>query len=389
LRTRALLLTPLLVLGLAGPARAASDPADAAASPLDLAAATLTQDGTDLVFTVRTRGDWASRVLTARRGRSLCLVLSQGARRFVCASASSTNGPALTINAAGGSPSPLAARIDRPTLRTLTARFASRATGLQVGRFTWTVTSTWADSGGCATPVRACNDRLPDRGSVSGELVPPAPTGCAARGDSYRSNGSRDRKIVALTFDDGPSSYTPQVLDILKRAGVHGTFFLIGQQVSGYASFARRALREGHVLANHSWNHADLSGGAGGQLTQTNRAIRRATGYTPCIFRAPYGAVSSLLIGQARSQGMLTIGWDVDPQDWSRPGSGAIESGGPASAARILGNTRSGSIILMHDGGGPRDQTVAALPRIIATLKRRGYSMVTVPELLGLRPTYG
>jgi peptidoglycan/xylan/chitin deacetylase (PgdA/CDA1 family) len=386
---RKLLPALALALVLATPAHAATDGLDATLSPIDLASATLRQEGNELVFTVHTGGQWASRVMTARPGRSLCLVVAQSGRRFVCASATRAHHPALTVNAAGESPSPLAATIDRPDLRTLTARFAARAVGLTTGRFTWTVTTTWSDSEGCATPVRACNDRLPDRGSVAARLLPPAPTGCAARGNSYRSNGSRDRREVALTFDDGPSSYTPRVLDILKRTGVKGTFFLIGQQVGEGASTLRRALREGHALANHSWNHADLSGGGMGQLTQTNRAIRRATGYTPCIFRAPYGAVSDLLIGQARDDGMLTIGWDVDPQDWARPGSGAIESGGPVSAARILGGTRSGSIILMHDGGGPRDQTVAALPNIIATLKRRGYRMVTVPELLGLRPKYG
>jgi peptidoglycan/xylan/chitin deacetylase (PgdA/CDA1 family) len=383
------LLPLLLFLALASPAHAATDGLDATLSPLDLESATLRQEGNELVYTVRTGGQWASRAMTARRGRSLCLIVVQAGRRFVCASATAAHHPALTVTAAGGAPSPLAATIDRPDLRTLTARFAARAVGLATGRFSWTVTTTWTDSGGCATPGRACNDRLPDRGAIAARLLPPTPTGCVPRGSSYRSNGSRERRAVALTFDDGPGPYTPRVLDILKRHRVKGTFFLIGQQVSGGASTLRRALREGHALANHSWNHADLSGGGMGQLTRTNRAIRRATGYTPCLFRAPYGAVSDLLIGQARDDGMLTIGWDVDPQDWARPGSGAIEAGGPASAARILGGTRSGSIVLMHDAGGPRDQTVAALPNIIATLKRRGYRMVTVPELLGLRPKLG
>jgi peptidoglycan/xylan/chitin deacetylase (PgdA/CDA1 family) len=186
---------------------------------------------------------------------------------------------------------------------------------------------------------------------------------------------------VALTFDDGPSSYTHQVLDILERARVHGTFFVIGQQVSSRAAVLRRALAEGNAIGNHSWNHANLSGGAGGQLSSTQAAVRRATGYTPCVFRPPYGASSSLLVGQARSLGLATVIWDVDPRDWSRPGSGAIYS-------NIVANTRPGSIILDHDGGGPREQTVAALPRVIATLKRRGYRFATVPELLGYRPVY-
>ena len=380
----------LLALLAAGPAAAATDRRDATRSPLDLTSATLTQDGRSLVLAIRTRGDWASRVMTARPGRSLCATLTQGDRRFVCASARRNGGPALTVNGPGGTPAPLRAEILRPNLRTLIARFAARDAGLRTGRYRWTVTSTWADARGRATPARACNDRLPDRGEISARIRPPAPTGCVARGASYRTSGSRARRAVALTFDDGPGPYTSRILDILRRSGARGTFFVIGQQVSGGAGVLRRALREGHALANHSWNHANLAGGGAGQLRATNAAVRRATGYTPCLFRAPYGAVSGTLIGQARAQGMLTIQWDVDPRDWARPGAGAIQAGGPAAeAARVLGGARSGSIVVMHDGGGPRDQTAAALPGIIATLKRRGYRLVTVPELLGLRARRG
>jgi peptidoglycan/xylan/chitin deacetylase (PgdA/CDA1 family) len=381
------ILAAALALAAAAPAPAATDPADATASPLDLAEATLRQDGRSLVFTVRTRGDWASRVMTSRPGRSLCLILFQGPRRFVCASATNNGRPALTLTRAGGPTSGLSADLDRPNLRTLVARFAANAVGLREGAFRWTVTSTWTDSRACA--ARPCGDRLPNEGEIAARLLPPTPTGCVARGSSYVTNGPRLRRAVALTFDDGPSPYTSRVLDILKRGGAKGTFFPIGQQVSGYRSALRRALREGHALANHSWNHANLSGGGSGQLTSTNAAIRRATGYTPCLFRAPYGAVSGTLIGQARSLGMLTIQWDVDPRDWALPGSGAIMAGWPASAARVVGNVRPGSIVVMHDGGGPRDQTAAALPGIIGNLKRRGYRLVTVTELLGLRPKYG
>ncbi|MDX6672489.1 MAG: peptidoglycan-N-acetylglucosamine deacetylase [Solirubrobacteraceae bacterium] len=383
----AAILAVALALVAAPAASAATDPADAPLSPLDLTSATLRQDGADLVVSVRTAGDWASRALS-RRGRSLCLVVAQGARRFVCAAVKPSGGPQLTVNLAGGSPSLLIAKIDRPDGRTLNARFAWRDIGLKVGSIAWSVTSTWTDSTGCAAAAPGCNDRLPDRGTLAARLTPPAATGCAARGPSYVTNGPRTRRAVALTFDDGPGTYTGRVLDVLKRTGAKGTFFVLGQQVTS-GELLRRALREGHAIGNHSYNHANLSGGGMGQMTSTNAAIRRTTGYTPCIFRAPYGAVSGLLIGQARSLGMLTIQWDVDPRDWSRPGSGAIMAGRPASAARVLADVHPGSIVVMHDGGGPRDQTVAALPGIIASLQRRGYRLVTVPELLGLRSTYG
>jgi peptidoglycan-N-acetylglucosamine deacetylase len=367
-------------LALPAPAPAATDPADSA-GPLDLAAATLRQDGRSLVFSVRTGDQWASRALTSRTGRSLCLLLLQGPRRgFVCATATARGGPALTFTPAGGATGPLAAAIRRADLRSLEARFAPSAAGLREGRFAWVVTSTWSDSGGCGPRRPLCGDRLPDRGTIAARLLPPTPTGCVARGPSYRTGGPRSRRAVALTFDDGPGPYTPRVLDILRRTGAQATFFLIGRQVRGGAAVVRRALREGHALANHTWSHTNVSGGGLGQLRSTQEVIRSVTGYTPCLFRAPYNAVSGTIVSQARALGMLTIQWDVDPGDWRLPGAVTIYSRAMAA--------RAGSVVVMHDAGGPRGQTVAALPGIIRTLKRRGYRLVTVPELLGLRPVY-
>jgi peptidoglycan/xylan/chitin deacetylase (PgdA/CDA1 family) len=375
----------LAALAVPAPAAAATDPADST-GPLDLAAATLRQDGRSVVFSVRTRGQWASRAMTSRPGRSLCLLLLQGPRRgFVCASATARGGPALTFTPAGGVTAPLAAAIERSDLTSLTARFRASAVGLREGRFSWLVTSTWSDAGRCGPGRPACGDRLPDRGSIAARLLPPAPAGCVAAGPSYRTNGPRSRRAVALTFDDGPGPYTSRVLDILRRTGTRATFFLIGRQVRGGGAVLRRALREGHALANHTWSHANVSGGGLGQLRSTQGVIRSVTGYTPCLFRAPYGAVSGAVISQARGLGMLTIQWDVDTNDWRRPGTGAIIA--DAWAARAVA-VRPGSIVLMHDAGGPRGQTLAALPAVIRTLRRRGYRLVTVPELLGLRPVY-
>jgi peptidoglycan/xylan/chitin deacetylase (PgdA/CDA1 family) len=353
--------------------------ASAAGGPLDLASASLRQDGLDLQLTVRTRGEWAGRALTARPGRSLCLVAFQGRRRhFVCAVSSGTH-VALTVTAAGGTTAPLRATVSRPDLRTLTASFAYRDAGLAVGAARWVVTSTWSDSGVCAG---GCNSRLPASGSNPLTVNPPTPSGCMAHGPWYWTRGPGHRRVVALTFDDGPSIYTHQVLDILKRNRIHATFFLIGEQVRGNETLVRRELAEGHAVGNHTFTHANVSGGGLQQLTSTQGAIRRAAHYTPCLFRAPFGAVSRTIIGQARGLGLDTIEWDVDPRDWSRPGTDTIYS-------RVVGGARPESIILMHDGGGPRNETVSALPRIIRTLRSRGYGFVTIPELLGLRPTYG
>ncbi|MEI7889558.1 MAG: polysaccharide deacetylase family protein, partial [Actinomycetes bacterium] len=163
------------------------------------------------------------------------------------------------------------------------------------------------------------------------------------------------------------------------------TFFEVGDQMSGRAAVQKQILAQGHMIGDHSWSHPVLSGAgafAASEISRTRSRIISQTGFTPCLFRAPYGAISSSLVGIARSQSMLTIQWDVDPTDWARPGSGAI-------ASRVLAQVRPGSIILMHDGGGDRSQSVAAAETILSTLSRRGYRVVSVETLLGLKITYG
>jgi peptidoglycan/xylan/chitin deacetylase (PgdA/CDA1 family) len=207
-------------------------------------------------------------------------------------------------------------------------------------------------------------------------------TGCRSRGGLYL-HGPR-RREVAIGFDDGPAPVTPAFVQMLERAHVRATFFLIGALVTG-ASRATllRELADGDVLGDHTFTHPNLlrSGSAGGQLLATRQAIRHQTGYTPCLFRPPYGAYDSATVHAARSLGLATVLWDVDPTDWARPGTAAIEQ-------RVLNQVRPGSIILSHDGGGPRNQTLAAYPSIIRRLRARGYRIVTIPELLGFRPTY-
>jgi len=364
-------------------------PAPAAPAPLHLHRSALAQDGRVLVWTLTTSRAWTPASLHGDE-QSLCLRLVYKTRGFqsrdVCVAGAGRK-PHLTfarvLRSGGHGPAhALRGRLRRPNGRSLVARFDPAKLKLPYSSVRW---RTLSSTRGCAIADGAsCVDALPATGAVL-ELRAPQPTGCTPAGSSYVTNGSRKRHVVALTFDDGPSTYTPAVLDVLKREGVHATFFLIGQQVSGYAAFARRALAEGNMLADHTWSHPNVSGGgafASGQITSTANAIQKATGFRPCLFRAPYGAVSSSLIGLARGLGFNTIQWDVDPQDWALPGSGAIYS-------RIVGGAHNGSIILMHDGGGPRSQTLAALPGIIHTLKARGYGFVTVDQLIGARRTYG
>jgi len=199
------------------------------------------------------------------------------------------------------------------------------------------------------------------------------PIGCTDPGAALRFNGHRNQKRVALTFDDGPSSYTPAFLRVLRRTQTVATFFEIGEQVRGHSKLLKQILDQGSEIGNHTMHHAFRGKG---DLAETNRVIKRDSGFTPCLMRPPDGALVGGLVSAAHALHMTTVVWDVDPRDWSTPGSGAIY-------ANVTGHARSGSIAVMHDGGGNRSQTLAALPRIIKNLRHRGYKLVTVTELLG------
>jgi peptidoglycan-N-acetylglucosamine deacetylase len=200
------------------------------------------------------------------------------------------------------------------------------------------------------------------------------PTGCTHGGAAFRTHGPRGRKRIAIGFDDGPSSYTPQLLRVLQRFNAHATFFEIGQQTSGRAAIMRQVLADGNEIGNHTLHHEQNASSS--SLAETNRLIRRATGFTPCDFRPPDGAVSSALVRRASAQHMNTIDWDVDPRDWSTPGTAAI-------ASNVIHHAHNGSIVVMHDGGGNRSETVAALPAILSHFEHRGYEFVPIEELLG------
>ncbi|MBJ7458583.1 MAG: polysaccharide deacetylase family protein [Thermoleophilaceae bacterium] len=262
--------------------------------------------------------------------------------------------------------------------------------GLTPGRYKWNLAitpcqgaPTSATGATAATPPVGCAVKYPKSGGQNIRIRSLQPVGCKIKGASQVTRGPRGKKI-ALTFDDGPAPGTTQFLRKLESLKVRATFFMVGQQVAGNSALLKRMLREGHELANHSWDHSDLGGGGGAatrQITRTNRSIVRASGFRPCVMRPPYGSTSRSLVSRVRAQHMTSILWDVDPQDWRSPGTGVIVN-------TIRGQTRGGSIILEHDGGGPRGQTLAALPQYVRTLKARGYEFVTVSELLGYRTTF-
>jgi peptidoglycan/xylan/chitin deacetylase (PgdA/CDA1 family) len=207
--------------------------------------------------------------------------------------------------------------------------------------------------------------------------------GCVSRGEAAIRSGPPVRE-VAVGFDDGPWADTPEFVTMLERAGVRATFFMIGRQVtSSFRSTLLRELRDGDVLGDHTFTHPELtrSPEVRNQLLRTIAVIRGLTGYTPCVFRPPYGAYDSEVLRTARSLGLSTILWNVDPTDWALPGT-------PAIIQRVLAQVRPGSIIISHDGGGPRGETLAAYPTIFRDLRARGYRVVTLLELLGYRPVY-
>ncbi|MFW6437436.1 MAG: polysaccharide deacetylase family protein [Armatimonadota bacterium] len=198
---------------------------------------------------------------------------------------------------------------------------------------------------------------------------------------SYPTSGDHPPRI-ALTFDDGPSGkYTPQLLDIFAEHGGHCTFMTLGRIVSGHKQILRRAEAEGHEIGIHSWWHANYTG-----LSTPNiqSDIRRSRSALDAVIegpvrwvRPPYGAMNSRVREAITDAGYRVAMWSVDPHDWQNPGSEAI-------ASRVLKNARDGAVVLLHDGGGNRAGTVAAMRTVVPELQRRGYQLVTLSELTGL-----
>ncbi len=185
-------------------------------------------------------------------------------------------------------------------------------------------------------------------------------------------------RTVALTFDDGPlPRNTPQVLDVLRARGVKATFFVTGRNVSAHPDLVRRIVAEGHAIGNHTWSHPDLDrlspAAQAAEIDSTTQAIVTATGVQPCFFRGPYGIHRSASVTNlAWDRGMTIADWSHDTRDWETP---------PATSppfqdriverATVPGNAHP--IVLMHDGGGYRQNTVAALDRIISSYLARGF----------------
>jgi peptidoglycan-N-acetylglucosamine deacetylase len=261
--------------------------------------------------------------------------------------------------------------------------------------------------GVAAVVAAATNDRSTDHGLGAGAAVgqssgPSAASKHVSRRPSARRPGGESRAInaalrytpfiaagtrrhraIALTFDDGPSPYTPSIVRTLVRLHVPATFFVVGQQLRYFSDGLRDELRHGFDVGDHTQNHAwliRLNGpGQAAQIRDAAIGMERFGAPLPRLFRPPYGAYNRQTIATLRHLRMLMVLWSIDPGDWRRPGARAIVS-------NVLSHARPGAIVIMHDGGGDRSQTIAALPVIIRGLRRRHYQLVTVPRLLMLDP---
>ncbi len=191
--------------------------------------------------------------------------------------------------------------------------------------------------------------------------------------------GSGNGRDIALTFDDGPGPYTPQVLSVLERSKVKATFFVIGKMLRYFSPSTVREIEDGDVIGDHTETHPMLAHlSAHDQYEELFEQIARVEllgGRRPTLFRPPYGSFNATTLRELKKLHLLMTLWSVDTDDYEQPGV-------PVIVERALEGAHPGAIILMHDAGGVRTQTIEALPLIIKGLRAKGYDLVTVPKLL-------
>jgi peptidoglycan-N-acetylglucosamine deacetylase len=196
---------------------------------------------------------------------------------------------------------------------------------------------------------------------------------------SFIASGGGTKREIALTFDDGPGPYTPQVLRTLRKFGVKATFFEVGFMERWFHSSTTTALEDGHAIGDHTESHAKLARlkrpAQRQQIVSQAEWLEKLGAPRPRLFRPPFGSFDARTFRVLRNNQMLMVLWSVDSQDYRRPGAKAI-------VRRVMRGAKPGAIVLMHDAGGRRSQTVAALPEIIRRLHKRGFKLVTVPQLI-------
>lgn len=189
------------------------------------------------------------------------------------------------------------------------------------------------------------------------------------------------RKVVALTFDDGPDPvYTPLILETLHKQGVPATFFVLGSQVDKYPKILQWVKKAGHEIGNHGYYHHDLNKlteqEVYDEIKRTEQSILRTTGVLSQYYRPPGGVMTHDVLNAVQTSGYDIIHWSVDPRDWSLRRTASV------IANTVKKNVSSGDIVLFHDGGLNQKQTIKALRELITDLRQKGYKFVTVSQLL-------
>jgi len=214
-----------------------------------------------------------------------------------------------------------------------------------------------------------------------------APAVFGAEPGSFFTNGPRNKKELALTFDDGPGNYTPKVLEVLKKYNVKATFFMEGDQVEFRQKIAKMVFDDGHEVYSHSYSHPnfyfykkdDYRQQLSKEIDKAEKLIQGVTGKKPNVMRMPYGYVRGWVKEVAKEKGYVLVNWTFGC-DWKKMTAEQL-------AAEYIKNIGSGAIFLMHDGGKGRQPTVDALAKIIEEIQKRGYKIVPVGEMLGLKDT--
>lgn len=201
------------------------------------------------------------------------------------------------------------------------------------------------------------------------------------RGQIVYEASINNSKVIALTFDDGPSPETLKILEVLQKHQAVATFFCLGANLREYPEIAKRVVQAGNAIGNHTWHHYyhDVTEKtASDEIDNTGVHIYRSTGTKSLLFRPPGGRLNNGLADYAKQKNYVVVMWSIDPKDFLQPPASAI-------AHSVLSQAKPGAIVLLHDGGGTRQETVNALSIIIPKLKQQGYRFVTIPQLLEIQ----
>ncbi|MCU0546219.1 MAG: polysaccharide deacetylase family protein [Oscillatoriaceae cyanobacterium Prado104] len=196
----------------------------------------------------------------------------------------------------------------------------------------------------------------------------------------YQANISNS-KVIALTFDDGPSPETLKVLEVLQQHNAVATFFCLGRNLREYPEIAKRIVQTGNAIGNHTWHHYYhnvTEKTASNEIDYTGIHIHRSTGTKSLLFRPPGGHLNNGFAAYAKKKNYVVVMWSIDPKDYLQPSASTI-------ANTVISQAKSGAIVLLHDGGGYRQQTIQSLSIIIPKLKQQGYRFVTIPQLLQMQ----